>query len=376
MLARRRGIDQTVTVLVILLLVLAVVAAVGWSYPRGGTATTITTTSTLTVLSNDAAAAEAECAQVQTCLTLYSTIDATAWTGAIGPAFFHAFPWASGKVNFLGLPAGQVTSRTLSEFQAGKVQTDMVLATIGIVYPILKVGAIQNYSNPLVRLQNYTSDAYDPGGSWVVVWRSIVVIQYNTNLTSPERVPHSWSDLADPIYKGKIAMQTAASLSGSGGLFYHLSTQMDNSSWTELMKGIAANQPIISTSSSAATDKIASGQAEVCPCLYNDYLDAKKSGAPIAVVLVNPTPYNPGVITIAKDAPHPAMARLMEDWLMSVGGQAALASSGRAPFQTDIGKAFGVVPTGVKLVNAFADPGPVFANPGKWSDLFKSIFGS
>jgi ABC-type Fe3+ transport system substrate-binding protein len=372
---KEKGIARIVAALAVLVVISAGVGAYGWLRPTPSTSGVTTVTQTESLVQE----AKAECANVSTCLTIYSSADLSEWQQDQAPTFYAAYPWATGKVSYLSLNAAQLTSRGISEYKAGKVQADIFSATLGIVYPIILAGGVQNYSNPMVQLMNYSAGSYDPDGAWVVIGLSLITMQYNPNIIPANEVPHSFSDLANPVYSGKIVFQSAASLSATTGVFYYLYTQMGNSSgqWTSLMQKIAANHPVITPSASQATDDVAGGEAGICICLYNDYLEAASgsNGTNIQVVITNPTIYNPQVVSIAKNAPHPAMAELFEQWFMGAAGQAGHALSGRTPIQVPIADYYGLIPKGVVLVNAYSNPA-IFQNPGAWSDTFKNIFGA
>ncbi len=377
-LKNRSGIASTVTVLIVVIIIIAIIAGVGWEQALTAPKTATTSSTTGVVSLALIQQAQAECASKSTCLTIYSTIDTSDWTADFLPRFVAAFPWVTGKVNYQGLSAAQVTSEGISQYQAGKVQADLFSATLGIVTPIIAAGAVYNYTaiGTLASLMNYTTGQYDPNYAWVADGQSLIGLQYNTNAISPAQAATlNWSSLANTQYKGKISFQTATSLSATTGIFYYLSTQMSNASWTALMKSIAANSPTITASASDATNNIATGQSVLGIGLYNDFLSANKSGSPIGIVFPSPSVYNPQICAIAKNAPDPAMAELADEWFMSASGQTAWASSGRTPIQSSIALEYHLYPPGVVFNNAFTNPA-ILSNTASWSALFKSIYGA
>jgi len=379
---------SVIAIVVIVLLVITGGAAyyVGTSSGSKGTTSTLvsTVTSSTTIVStlqSQASLAQAECAKQtnNVCLTIYSTMDTTSWTKDFAPLFYQAYPWAQGKVNFVALSAAQLSTRTISEYQAKAVQADVVEGTIGPYYPNILAGAIQNYTSPLITQLNYSQGDYDKNGAWTVVFQSPADIVYNpkvlTQLGLP--VPTTWTDLANPQYKGHIDFQTGTNLATTGSVFYWLYKQMGNASWTQLMKNIAANNPTIATSGGAVTTNAVTGQVPIGIGIYSDYLTAKATpNATVAVVTPNPTLENPAVAGIAANAAHPEMARLMIDWWISPAGQSAIASSGRTPYNPVLAQNLGIVPPGIPAVNAWGnDIQTVFPNASYWSAIYKSFFG-
>jgi len=346
-----------------------------------GGAVTTTVTSATTALIDLEGAAQQECAaQTGPCLTIYTTQDATNWDKYYGPLFYQEYPWASGKVNYVSLSAAAETQRLLSEFQANKVGADLATGTLAGLIPVYQGHAFVNYTSPLTKFMNYSADGIGP--AWVVTNNAIVHMIYNPKVIAANNlpIPTSWSDLANPAYNGKLAMQTATSLSITTAEFYYLYNSMGNSSgqWTNLMKGIAANHPTITATAGAAESAVVSGQAAVGIDTFDSYVSALKANAsiPLKLVDIEPLVYTPGVVALTANSPHPAMAKLAEAWFISVSGQTGVYRTNHVPYTSSIGSGLtAYLPAGYKLTNAYANTA-LFQNPGAWSDTFKAIFGA
>ena len=403
----RRAVSTSVIAVVVILLVITG----GLAYYVGtsnSTVTTLTSTSTLTntstttntatltntvtsattvsttivsILQNQASLAQAECAKQtnNVCLTIYSTMDTGSWTKDFAPLFYQDYPWAQGKVQFVALSAAQLSTKTISEFQAKTVTADVVQGTIGPYFPNILAGAIQNYSSPLIPQLNYSKGDFDKNGAWTVVFQAPSDIVYNPKVLAQLNlpVPTTWSDLANPVYKGHVDFQTATNLATTGSVFYWLYTQMGNASWTQLMKNIAANNPTIASSGGAVTTNAVTGQVPIGIGSYGDYITAKATpNATVAVVTPSPTLENLAVAGIATNAPHLQMAKLFMDWLISPTGQSAVAASGRTPYNPVLAQSLGLVPSGIPAVNAWGnDISTVFPNSNFWASVFKGFFG-
>jgi len=397
------GMASSVGILVAVVIIVAIIASVGWFQAFSGSKTltsvstvvsttnvgsgsivTVTATSTVTGsggINNQTLLqqAQAECAKQSNCLTIFSTIGSADWAGHLSAAFLNAFPFAQGKVTFSSLSSATMTTDAISEYQTQKVQADVFQATMGVIVPIMQAGGVQNWTtDPVIQLSNYTTGSYDPEGAWVQVFSLIDGIEYNTQLlggAGQPPIPTGFSSLSNPAYSGKIAFQTATSISATAGAFYYLYTVMGNASWTTLMNGIAANKPIITSSSATAATDVAAGTVALDIGNYNDYLAAKASGAQVGWAWPNPAPYLPAVISLAKGAPDPAMAMLFSEWLTSYSGQYAMGLTGRAPYMSAVSLNLGLEVPGVTLVNAFGNPA-IFGNIAGWSTIFKNIYGA
>ncbi len=328
-----------------------------------------------------AAAAQAECAQQQTtCLTIYTTQDAGNWAEYYGPAFDQQYPWAAGKVTYVSLSASDETTELLSQYQAHDVIADLATGTLAPLIPVYQGGGFLNYTSPEVQFMNYTADAIGP--AWVVTDLAVVHMIYNPTLLPANEVPKNWSDLANPIYNGKIAFQSPTYLSITTAEFYYLYTTMGNSSgqWTNLMKGIAANHPGLRGTAGDAESEVLNGQAVIGIDTLDSYVTALKGSptAPLKLVDIEPLVYTPGVVAITAGAPHPAMAKLVEAWFISAQGQKAIYETNHLPYQTSLGTPLlQYLPADYRLVDAYSSYSntQLFQNTGAWSDTFRNIFG-
>jgi len=333
------------------------------------------------VMAGLAAAAQTECSGAgSTCLTIYTTQDAGNWAEYYGPLFDQQYPWAAGKVNYVSLSAADETTDVLSDYQAHNAITDLVTGTLAPLIPDYQAGAFLNYTSPEVRFMNYTASAVGP--AWVVVDLAIVFMIYNPSLLPANQVPTSWAALANPVYNGKVVFQSAASLSITAAEFYYLYETMGNSSgqWTNLMKGIAANHPGLPSTAGQAESEVLNGQAKIGIDTLDSYVTALKGdpAAPLKIVDLEPLVYTPGVVAITVNAPHPAMAKLVEAWLISPAGQMATYETNHLPYQTAVGASLlQYLPADYKLVDAYSTYAntALFQNPGSWSDTFDAIFG-
>jgi ABC-type Fe3+ transport system substrate-binding protein len=390
MFRQRSAASSTVYALVVLVIILGAAAAYGFARPTSGSTTTVggstmtvtassVVTSTTAVESSLAAAAQAECATAgSTCLTILTTQDASNWANCYGPLFDNLYPWAAGKVDYVSLSTAALTTQVISNYQANKVQSDVITGTLAGLIPAVAAGAVINYTSPLVPFMNYTSDSYGP--AWVTTNRAIVHMIYNPKVLAANNlpIPKNWSDLANPVYKNWIAFQTGTALGITTAEFYYLSTQMSNSSWTTLMQGIAANDPIITTTAGNAEQDVISGQAAIGIATFDDYVSDLKANAsvPIAFDDIEPIVYTPGVVMITAGAPHPNMAKLFEAFYISVPGQTGVLCTNHDPYMSSLSSnLLTYLPSDYHLVNAYANTA-LLTDSGSWSDTFKTIFGA
>jgi len=363
----KRGISTIVVALIILVIVVAAIAGYGWLRP-----TTSTTTYTPTTLE--------EKAYQEGSLTIYGVMDTTDFVQWVQPAFVAQYPWASGMIHYVGKSPSDIATSALSEYMAGHVTADLLIDTLGSMESALLAGVAQNYTNPMINLMNYSTGTYDSNGLWTIGFGLPIVVIYNTVLVSPSQVPTDWQNLTNSMWNGKIVIDSPKTLNVAGSVFAHLYPILGNASWTTLMHGIAANNPIKTTSAGDSFTDVASGQASIGIGLINDYLAGKAQTPPVNVSIawIPPVTSLPVPCALCANAPHPNFAKLFLNWFASGSGQYSIANTGRVPSCAAIAGftiLAGVLPPGTSIVAAAFNNPDYYVNPTKWGDTFTSIFG-
>ena len=147
----------------------------------------------------------------------------------------------------------------------------------------------------------------------------------------PADLPKSWEDVANPKYKGNVALDDAMRAGP-------LSTQLaalkdlwkDDARFARFVKGLKALSVPVHKSTSAMFRLVISGEYAIAmPALLHDALTEKEKGTPVDLVTTAPPIVFPRYAGIYAKAAHPNAAKLLTEWLISVEGQATLDSVGR-----------------------------------------------
>ncbi len=189
------------------------------------------------------------------------------------------------------------------------------------------------------------ADFKDPDGTWVNDYGGYMSVGYDSSKV-PD--PTSLDDLLKPEYKGKVALngnptQAGAAFAGvqmasiaSGG------TAGDVAKGVDFFKKLKAAGNFIPVDPTPAT--IASGQTPVV--IDWDYLNAAQTAkVPTWKVFVPDNAVVAGYYfqAINKDAPHPAAARLWQEFLYSDEGQNLWLKGGARPVRFDDMKSAGTL---------------------------------
>lgn len=360
-----KGLTKVTAILITLVVILAAVAGYGWLRP----VTQVTEEVPVEVTLEDLAKEEGT-------ITIYHAIDDPDMANIIIPAFKRIYPWAN--VEAIGMSLGTLTSRVISEYKAGQVSADVIIAALTAFMPAIKEGAVEAWVNPMEALMNYSEWNLDPNNLWHPAYIVPVVLTYRTDLISPEDAPTSYQDLADPKYRGQIGFSRPETLGDAGAVFAHLYGEMSEDEWTTLMEEIAANEPVMTPSTSDAVQKLITGEVSIVIATVFDYMSLKNEGLPVEIVWTEPSLYINSPCYLPKNAPHPNMAKLFIQWLSSAAGQYALAATGRPPMHPAIAATTvlaGVLPPDVSLVLVCSNNMDFYENPDQWADRFREIFG-
>jgi ABC-type Fe3+ transport system substrate-binding protein len=361
-----KGILAVIIILVIALAGVSIYAVAPGVRPSS------TVTTTLTSPPNYNSTVVDQCQAEGGTITLYSFFSPTHVFPKINSSITSAFPWF--KITYVQLQFGDVATRALTEFKAGHVVADSIVDTRSDLQLLENNSALQAFYNPNIPIMNWTSGSdqyqtsfyFDPP---LLIW--------NTNkVTDNSTLPTTWQGLANPMWKGQVAIDDPSTLNTAGPLFASLEPSMGNASWTAFMKSLAANNPIITQGTSDSYTDVATGQASVGIALIDDVGGGLANNPPVGYKYIAPTYGDPASIGILAGAPHPYCAELFEEYMTSYAGALALVSSG--------------TPSGIPLVNTqylpfwpypanatilAAGPPSIYSEPSMWVSTFTGIFG-
>jgi len=302
-------------------------------------------------------------------VVIYSVWDVEHIVKILG-AFSKRYPGI--KTNYWQGRNPEIITRVLTEFQAGKGSVDAILSDNAP--PVIRAaGAIMPYET----VQKASLLLHDP--TMPVVSLQIQALAYNTKKIKPADLPKSWEDVANPRYKGNVALDDpmragplSTQLAALKGLWN------DDARWTRFVKGLKALGVPVHKSTSAMMRLVIDGEYAIAmPALLHDVVNEMGKGTPVNLVKTASPIVFPRYAGIYAKAAHPNAAKLLAEWLISTEGQATLDSLGREASRkgfeskTSIGHAY---PAGTQ-------PVPVndklfLEDPKKWLDAnVKPIWG-
>lgn len=224
------------------------------------------------------------------------------------------------KVNMVELPSTELQARFASEAQAGQHAADVV--TSG--YSTFFGQALGNgWLTPLKKVLpgfpgSYPSGyVYDNGGT-AVNMIAATGIAYNTTKINGSKVPTSWSQLANPVYKGTIiSVDPNASLA-----YLNFWNMILDKYGAKVVSAIGKNIVQQYATAPAEMQALTSGAGNIV-LFTTAGLTAPTTakGAPVAYKQFSVTTGADFAVGIAAHAPDPAAAELFAAWMLSRSGE-------------------------------------------------------
>ena len=266
----------------------------------------------------------------------------------------------------------EIVTRALTEFQGGQPSWDVVLSDNAP--PVIRAaGAIMNYET----VQKDVLYLHDP--TMPTVSLQVQALAYNTKKMKPADLPKSWEDVANPKYKGLVALDDPMRAGPLSSQLSGLKTLWkDDNRFNNFVKNLKALNVPVHQSTSAMFRLVISGEYSICmPALLHDVFEEMHKGTPVNYNKAVPPVVFPRQVGIYVKAPDPNASKLFAEWLISEEGQKAIDSVGRETSRNDfkshtsIEAAFGkgTKPIPVTDQNFLEDP-------KKWLDAnVKPIWG-
>jgi iron(III) transport system substrate-binding protein len=189
-------------------------------------------------------------------------------------------------------------------------------------------GVLAPYRSPSA--DGIPSALMDPEGYWTGFSARIRVIAYNTKLVKADEAPRSVFDLADPKWRGQVAIADPR----FGSTSFHVAAlyaMAGDEKMDDFFRRLKANGVHVVDGNSAVRDLVARGDVKVGLTDTDDVNVAIEDGQPIAMVLPDVSglgvPVMPNMVSLIANAPHPDEARRLIDYLLSVEVERQLAQS-------------------------------------------------
>ncbi|GFG55538.1 hypothetical protein MAGR_69790 [Mycolicibacterium agri] len=261
-----------------------------------------------------------------------------------------------------------IRQRVLEEAAAGYRGSDVIQLDYLGMNPLDKEGVLAPASSPEVshlvpeaKFGNFTGDSL-----------KITVPAWNSTLLPPDQAPKSLQDLADPRFKGKLAMEGTDVFWFAAQVSNLMNTErMTKDQAVDVFRKIASNAAI-TDGHTATTELVIAGQYSIAANNFvHRIVELESKGAPIEWKPVQvPAVAEVSAYAIPCEAGNPAGGMLLQDFVLSKQGQQELLAHGRTPVDRALNEeSLG----GVDLHAIEVDAGAIADKFSEWQDTWREV---
>jgi iron(III) transport system substrate-binding protein len=210
-------------------------------------------------------------------------------------------------------------------FWNNEIVNTLLLAERGLLAP---------YASPSA--ETIPAGYKDPDGLWTAIATRARVIVYNTEHIAEEAAPRELADLADPRWRGKLAVanpQFGTTRTHVAALF----TAWGPDRAREYLRALLENEVRIVDGNAMVKNLVAQAQPGASPVYVgltdtDDVISGQADGQPIEMVFPGQdsegTLVIPSTVCLLKDSPHPETACRLVDYLLAPETEARFTAPG------------------------------------------------
>lgn len=269
------------------------------------------------------------------------------------------------KVNHVRLGAAALVARAAAEYRAGKHLTDVYGVSPDSLNYLRDIGVLSQYTSPEAKFIH--RGFMDPKGYWSGITTDVLVTGVNTSQINVKAAPRRYVDYLKPEYKNKMAFHIGTNnpLIGMGEL-------QGEEKALAYMRAFAKQGLIQHNGYTKISQLLAAGEFALVAFMQVTKLEKiRERNGPVDWLPLDPSMATVSSIALAKNAPHPAAARLLIDFYLSEDGQRALKEIDKIPLRKG-------VDADSKRVAELIEQGPHVikydGDPGKQIKQFNEIF--
>lgn len=279
--------------------------------------------------------------------------------------FEKAYPGI--KVNAFRANSETVLERIQQETGAHRTANDVVDTDDTELRALSKEGVLAPYDGPAKA--NLRPEAVF--GDWQAERFNGFVVGWNTSLVPAGQEPKSFTDLAAPQWKGKVALEV-----GDWDWYAAMHTyltdvrKMSTTDVDRIFRQVVANAKV-TKGHTVQGQLLAAGQFAVACSVYSHTVDnAAGKGAPVAWhPVADPVILRPNGLALMAQARHPAAALLWADWVLGPGQQ-LIAKSHRIPAVQNVPGYTSPIPPGAPV---YSVPDQVLTDSQSWNKSYDDL---
>ena len=227
------------------------------------------------------------------------------------------------KIKDVEMNTKDTVNRVSLEARAGQLSIDWAGISEDGSEIFVRQGLLAKNEYP--HLKDFVPGSQPPHGLYVGgLGNPRVQGAYNTEVIAPQDVPKSWEDMANPKFKGKTMIaRSSEEIPGRLAWLWRKNGKWDWERSFDLFRKLKAHDPVIARGYSGGMQRVAAGEVGIfwfCPASVPTRLALTK-GAPVSLIAFPKYFGGLRAWNVFKDAPHPASAWLLMDYITSPEGQ-------------------------------------------------------
>jgi iron(III) transport system substrate-binding protein len=230
------------------------------------------------------------------------------------------------RVEWFQRGSEDIATKVSAEIAAGRIRADLIMTSDPFWYEELKDGGyLLPYESPAAAA--IPASLKDPDHAFVTARVPVMVLTANSARLSPEQLPKTFAELADPAWNGRATMPNPLQ---SGSAFTSVAALATKYDW-DYFEALRRNAIVAAGGNSAVLNRVASGEKDAGIILLENLLKAHDDNPNHPTAIIYPEDgciLVPSPIAITAHATHPDAARRIYDFILSDTGQNALAQQG------------------------------------------------
>lgn len=285
-------------------------------------------------------------------------------------AFETAYPGI--KVNVTSGQVNDLLLKIMEESSAGQLQADVGHGG-NAVKPLREKDLLEEYRPDSAK--SFDEAYKDPAGFWTGETRYVLGASINTEEVPKEQWPKTYLDLADPIWKSRIAWTEAMAQSGPPAFIGMIEKEMGVEKGDAYLTALAANIVSVPANQRVVLDNVVLNEYSIGLMTFNHHVGiSQQKGAPVDWLPLDPLIETLDTVFLLK-GPHPNAGKLFIDFILSKPGQEVFSTGGYIPVNPEVDPANPSVVPQAKSARAIVfGPEEVNASIGGWIETYKRIF--
>ncbi len=234
------------------------------------------------------------------------------------------------KVKIFRTGTGALHNKMITEALAGQQNWDVMNSQM-FTNDLIKRKLLTRYKSPEAD-KLLDANFHDEAGYWTAIYAIPFVLGYNTNLVKAAEVPKTYDDLLNARWQGNNI-----SIDQDGyELLQGLVLSWGKEKAVAFLKKLAAQNPTPRRGNSLRVQLVVAGEYPLLITMASPAQLARREGAPIQWVPLEPVPVGFHAIGLAEHAAHSNAGKLYIDFVLSREGQETLRSVQRIPVRQDV----------------------------------------